>query len=139
MCCDDHVVLTTVQVQEQPSAQPLVQGMVAVAHRCLRHQAAQGQGVAQQQLRCRAEPDDLLLEHPRRQPERLAGASHHGTVGRGAAPQKQLYAHDPLVADDGQLCRFPVCRDVDDGDNGRCREVREIHRVAGLVQNQTLR
>ena len=46
--------LQAVQAQQQPAAQLLVERMVAVAHRRLRHLRDQRLGVAQQQVQHRA-------------------------------------------------------------------------------------
>ena len=74
-----------VQAQQQPAAQLLVERMMAVTHRCLRHLRDQRLGIAKQKARDRAESLKLIFHELRFQLEAFARALHDRAAGRGIA------------------------------------------------------
>jgi diguanylate cyclase len=79
-----------VQRQQQPAAQLLVDGVVAIAHGRLRHLRDQGLAVAQHQVQQITMARDLIIEAATRQPVGLAAALHDrlGLQFRGRDFQK---------------------------------------------------
>src|SRR6202521_59477 len=97
----EFVRLQTIEAQQQPSAQLLVDRMMPIAYRRLRHLGDQRLGVAQQEVHGRAETPELILEQSGLEPESMPGALHHRAAGRGLAAHEQGYAENTLVTYDG--------------------------------------
>ena len=129
------VAVQPVQAQQQPAAQLLVQRVVAVAHRGLRHLRDQRLRVAQQQVHHRAGAFELVLDDAGAQAPALARALHHGAAGRGLAAHEQRDADHAFVADHRNLGRRAVLHHVQQRDDGRGREVHMAERAARLVQH----
>ena len=130
--------MQSIETEQKPSAQLLVQRMVPVAHRRLRHLRDQRLGIAQQQVQHRC-PVELVLDHTRFQAQALAGALHDRAAGRGLAAHEQRDADDALVADHSDLGRSAIFHDVQQRDDGSDRKVHMAQRAAGLVKHLSQR
>jgi hypothetical protein len=92
-----------VVAEQQPAAQLLVDRVVTIADRRLRHLRDQRLGVAQQQQLHRPTAHELALQQRRREPVRPALALHDRAAGGRLATHEQRDADQPVVADDRDL------------------------------------
>ena len=129
------VRLQAIQTQQQPAAQLLVDRVMPVADRGLRHLRDQRLRVAQQQVHGRAEPAELGLEQVGLEAVSVPGALHHRAAGRGVAAHEQRYAENALVADDGDFGRRAILHHVQQRNDAGRREVDVSQRGAGLVEH----
>src|SRR6202158_4231915 len=127
----------TIETQQQPPAQLLIDRMMAIAHRRLRHLGDQRLGVAQQEMHGRTETPELILEQIGLKPESVPRALHHRAAGRGLAAHEQRYAEDALVADDSNFSRRAILHDVEERKDGGGGEVDIPQLDSGFIENLT--
>ena len=112
-----------IEAQQQPPAQLLVDRVMPIADRRLRHLRDQRLGIAQQQMHRRTEAPELALEQFGLEPHAVPRALHDGAAGRGVAAHEQRNAEDAFVAHDGDFGRRAVLHDVEQRHDGRGREI----------------
>ena len=122
----------TVQPQQEAAAQLLVDRVVAVADRRLRHLGDHGLGVAQQNFEHRATAVDLVLDRLRTQPVGLSRVLHHRLAGRGAAAHEDRNPDHAVVAHHRDLGRPAVQRQVQQRDYCRTRKI-HIRRCSARI------
>jgi hypothetical protein len=94
-----------VQRQQQPAAQLLREGMVAVAGGGLAHVGRQRLGVTQQLQSQWPASLKKLLQHMAVQPIPMARRVHSGRAGGCVAAHEKRNAHHALIAHAGTFCR----------------------------------
>src|SRR6202790_3165297 len=117
------VRLQTIQTQQQPPAQLLVDRMMPIAYRRLRHLGDQRLGVAQQEVHGRSETPELILEQFGLEQESVPGALHHRAARRGLAAHEQRDAEDALVAYDRDFSGCAILHDIEERKNGGGGEI----------------
>lgn len=108
---------------------------MAIAHGGLGHLGDQGLRVAQQQVHDRSREIESRLDRRGLQPVADTGALDHGPVGGCFATHEKRDADDPFVANHGDLGRFTALRQVEQGNDGRAREIDMAQRTSRLVQD----
>jgi len=135
LCHDQFGAFQPVQAQQQPAAQLLVQRVVPVAHRGLRHLRDQRLRVAQHQVHGRAAEVELVPHLAGIKPKALAGALNHSAAGRGAPAHEHRDADQAFSAHDGDLTCFAVFRHEQQRHDGGGRKEYVLRRVAGFGQH----
>src|SRR6202158_5835276 len=131
------VRLQTIETQQQPAAQLLVDRMMPIAYRGLRHLCDQRLGVAQQEVHRRTETPELILKQSGLEPESVPRALHHSAAGRGLAAHEQGYAQNTLVADDGNFSGRAILHDVQQRKDGGGGEIDVAQLDPGLIEDLT--
>src|ERR1700676_2047953 len=131
----EFVRLQTIETQQQPPAQLLVDRMMPIAYRRLRHLGDQRLGVAQQEVHRRTETPELILEQFGLEPESVPGALHHRAAGRGLAAHEQGYAENPLVTYDSNFSGRAIFHDVQQRKDGCGGEVDVAQLDPGFIED----
>jgi hypothetical protein len=136
---DQFVRRQAVQAQQQPAAELLIQGVMAVAHCRLGHLGKQGLGVAQQQMLHETAALEVIFHQLASQPVAVSGALHHGATGGGFSAHEQGNADHALVAHHGNLGGCPIFHDVEQGDDGAGGKEHVAHLDTRLIQHMAQR
>ena len=113
----------TVERQQQPAAQLLVDRVMAVANRRLRHLGDQRLGVPQQHVQQIAMTVELVFEALAREPIRRARTLDDRTIRRGFTAHEQRHADRTLVAYHRDLRRSAVLQDIQQRDDRIDRKI----------------
>jgi hypothetical protein len=131
----ERLVLQSIQGQQQPAAQLLIDGMVAIAGSGLHHLGDQRLGVAQHQVVEFLVAIEFGLEVPTPEPVGMAAALHDRPARRALSAHEQGDAQDAVVADHGDFRGAAILHDVEKGDDGIGGEVDVVQNVAGFVEH----
>jgi hypothetical protein len=129
--------LQPIQAQQQPAAQLLIEGMMPIAYRGLRHLRDESLGVSQQQVKSRPSLIEFRFHEGRPQPTSQPRALHNCAAGGGFTPHEKRHTHDAFVSDDRNLRGCAVFHDVEQGDDCGDGKIDVVERDAGLVHHFT--
>ncbi|MNV60478.1 hypothetical protein D3C71_1529410 [compost metagenome] len=124
-----------VEGEQQPAAELLIDGVVTIAHRRLRHLGQERLGVAQHQVQHVAVQIEFAFEQLPFQAVGMASTLHQGAAGGAFAPHEQGHPDQPLVAHHGDLRRGAVFHHIEQGDDAVDGEIDMAQGVARFVQD----
>jgi hypothetical protein len=125
----------SIERQQQPAAELLLDRVVPVARRSLGHLGHQRLRVAEQQALQQFAALEFLLQQAAAQAVRMTGRLHHRRTGRGVAAHEQRNADHPFVADSGGFGRSARRHDVVQRNDRRGREIGVGQLPAGFVEH----
>jgi hypothetical protein len=128
-----------VHAEKQPAAQLLLQRMMPVAYRRLRHLRDQRLGVAQQEQLERAAAIELAPDHHGRNAVGMARVLHHRAAGGRFAAHERRDADHPFVSGKRELRRGSVARHREQRNDAIGREIDVVEALAGFVHGASQR